>query len=69
MQVELEAFEMTHLSLAVVLSEVGFFGAPFFQGFDGDIELLAGQGEIAVELIDLVEGSDFAVQGVSPIHG
>ena len=44
-------------------------GAPFFQRFDGYFEQFAGALEIAVVLIDLVEGIDFGVEGVSSFHG
>ena len=69
LQVELQAFEMARLAFAVVGAEGFFGGAPIFQGFDGDFELFAGALEIAVVLVDLVEGVNFGVQGVSSFHG
>ena len=69
MEIELEAFEMTPLARLVVASEFGFFGAPFFQGLGGDAELCSGEGEIAIELVDFVEGVDFGVEGVAAFHG
>jgi len=68
LQVELQAFEMAGLSFAVVGAEGFFGGAPIFQGFDGDFEQFAGALEIAVVLVDLVEGVNFGVKGVSSFH-
>ena len=68
LEVELQAFELAGLSFAVVGAERFFGSAPFFQGFDGDYELFAGALEIAVVLVDLVEGVDFGVEGVSSFH-
>lgn len=69
MQVELEAVEMPPLSILILLPELVFFGAPFFQGFGGNVELFGGAGQIAVQLVDLIEGADFGIESIAAFHG
>ena len=69
LQVELQAFEMADLPLAVLVAEGGFGSAPFFQCFGGNVELFGGVLQVAVVLVELVEGVDFVVEGVSSFHG
>ena len=38
-QVEAESVEIAPLAILVDLSELGFIGAPFFEGSGGDVEL------------------------------
>ena len=68
MDVEAEAVEVAPLAFVVFAAEFGFFGAPFFQGFGGDAEKFGGAGEIAFELVDLIEGVDFGAEWVSAFH-
>ena len=53
----------------VFVSEVGFGGAPFFQGFDGDVELGIDALGIAFEFFEQVERLDFGSEGVAAFHG
>ena len=58
-EIELESVEMAPLSVLVLLAELGFFGAPFFEGFGRDFQFFGGVREVAVELVKFVEGVDF----------
>ena len=67
-QFEGQSVEATVRASAIIASEIEFFGAPFFQGFGWDIELSAGEGEVAVEAVELVEGVDFGIECVAAFH-
>ena len=64
----LEAGDFAGFLLVEFVAEVGFDGAPFLEGFGGNVELAAGGLEVAVILVDLVEGVDFGVEGVAVFH-
>ena len=68
LQFALEPLELAGLPLVMSLAQVGFFPAPFAQGFDRDFQHIADQSHIAIVPVDLVEGVDFRVQRISP-HG
>lgn len=61
---EFEVGEVAVLAVVVLMAEVGLVGAPAAQGFDGDIELGFDEVEVAVVLVEEVEGGDFVVEGV-----
>ena len=67
-QLEGQSVEATVRAFAIIASEIEFFGAPFFQGFGWDIELSAGEREVAVEAVELVEGVDFGIECVAAFH-
>ena len=67
-QLEGQSVVATVSASAIIASEIEFFGAPFFQGFGWDIELSAGEREVAVEAVELVEGVDFGIEGVAAFH-
>ncbi|MCY4063608.1 MAG: hypothetical protein OXG53_14650 [Chloroflexi bacterium] len=50
----LEACDFTSFLLVEFVTEVILNGAPFFEGFGGDVELAAGGLEVAVVLVDSV---------------
>ena len=67
-QFEGQSVEAAVGALEIIASEIEFFGAPFFQSFGRDFELSAGEGEVAVEAVELVEGVDFGIEGVAAFH-
>ena len=68
-ELEFEAGGALVQAVFVFVSEVGFGGAPFFQGFDGDVELGFDVLGSAVVLFEQVERFDFGSEGVAAFHG
>ena len=68
LQIELESIEMSFLSLVIIGAQVYFVCAPAFQSFGRDFQQFAGHFEIAVVLIELIEGCNFFVQCITPYH-
>ena len=64
-----EAGDIAVQLLLVFVTEIGFDGAPLFQGFGRDVELGAGALQVTVKLVDAIEGLDFGIQGVAFFHG
>ena len=67
-QDEFKTVVVSPLSITVIAPEIGFAFAPIFQGSDGDIERLADESQIAIELVDLIEGVDFGIELVAAGH-
>ena len=67
-QVEIKTVVVSPLSFTVIAPEIGFAFAPVFEGSDGDIERLADVSQIAIELVDLIEGVDFGIEMVAAGH-
>ena len=71
-QFDMEAGEETVEALVLLVEELGselvFGGRPFLEGFDGDVETGFDALEVAVELVELVEGVDFVIEPVAFGH-
>ena len=68
-QVAEQSVEAAVLLIEVLGSKLVFGCRPFLQGFDGDVEPVFDEAEIAVELIEQVEGFDFVIESVAFRHG
>ena len=63
-----ESVEAAVLLAEMLCSELVFTGGPFLQGFDGDVESGFDALEVAVELVEEVEGFDFVIESVAFWH-
>ena len=68
LQIELESIEMPFLSLVIFGAEAYFGCPPAFQCFGRDFQQVAGHFEIAVVLIELIEGCNFFVERIASCH-
>ena len=67
-ELEFKVGEVSVLSVVELSAEVVLVGAPASEGFDGDVEMGFDEMEVAVVLVEEVEGGDFVVEGVFGWH-
>ena len=68
-QFEFDIGDVAVLAVVVLFSEFGFIGAPAAQGFEGDFEFRFDEVEVAVVLVEEIEGLDFGIEVVFCWHG
>ena len=68
-QFEFDVGEVSELSVFEATTEFVLVNEPASQGFEGDLELVFDQAEVAVELVEQVESLDFGIEAVGCWHG
>ena len=68
-QFEFAVGDVAVLSVVVLKPQIVLVAAPAAQGFDGDVELGFDEVEVAVVLVEQVEGLDFGIEVVFWGHG